>query len=365
MLTRCANTRTQSCETCLLSESRWIDARIGLIAEQYALGDEPWLLGFSGGKDSSAVLKLVYEAVRRTSNAKRLVNVVYCDTGVEIPVVREHVRRTFRRLRLEAKADGIPLRITIAQPNIQDRYFVKVIGRGYPPPTNKFRWCTDRLRINPIRRVLKAQHAKSATVIVGTRGGESAERDRVLARYRNENAQFYFRQHGAPNIRLFAPIVDFGTRDVWSILLSVTKPTAVDGNQVLSIYKDAGAECPVVRDTHGTPCGNGRFGCWTCTVVRQDKAVTNLVAQGYSEMEPLLEFRNWLAAFRDQPSARCRVRRNGVMGSGPLTLRARRETLERLRYAERRSGQQLISKAEITMIRLLWKRDRNSASYRE
>lgn len=311
------------------------------------------------------MLKLVYEAMYRVREAQRKVEVIYCDTGVEIPVVREHVRSTFRKLRAEAKADDLPLRIRIAEPRVEDRYFVKVIGRGYPPPTNKFRWCTDRLRINPIRRLMASVKSPAATVLVGTRNGESAERDRILARYRKPSERFFFDQAGSASTRLFAPIVDFTVPDVWSALLTLPRPVAVDGQRVLEIYKDAGAECPVVRDEHGTACGNGRFGCWTCTVVRKDKAVTSLVSQGYEEMGPLLEFRNWLAAVRDERSARCKVRRNGAPGLGPLTLDTRKEALRRLRHAERDSGLTLISAVEVDAIRSLWRIDRASSAYQE
>jgi DNA sulfur modification protein DndC len=356
---------TQSCATCLEKNPRRFETRIQLIAERYARSTTPWVLGYSGGKDSSAVLKLLYEALCMVPKRKTRVYVVYCDTGVEIPIVREHVRTTFNRLRAEAKADGVPVTIRIAEPSIEDRYFVKVIGRGYPPPTNRFRWCTDRLRINPIKRLLASQRTRAATIVVGTRFGESAERDRVLEEHKQSTDRFYFRQSGSADVTLFAPIVDFAVTDVWRVLLTLRRPNAVDGNRVLAIYRDAGAECPVVRDEHGTPCGAGRFGCWTCTVVRKDRAVTSLVEQGHTEMRPLLLFRNWLADVRDQPSARCGIRRNGTVGLGPLTISTRMEALRRLQIAERDSGMSLISQKEVVAIRRLWESDRKSGRYFE
>lgn len=307
----------------------------------------------------------MYEALLRVQKRTSRVYVAYCDTGVEIPIIREQVRTTFDRLRAEAKADGVPITIKIAEPRMEDRYFVKVIGRGYPPPTNKFRWCTDRLRIHPIKRLLSTRRARAATVVVGTRFGESAERDRVLEEHTQGTDRFCFRQSGSTAVTLFAPIVDFEVTDVWKVLLTVQRPTAVDGNRVLKIYRDAGAECPVVRDEHGTPCGAGRFGCWTCTVVRKDQAVTSLIAQGYSEMRPLLLFRDWLAQVRDQRSARCGIRRNGTVGLGPLTVSTRMEALRRLQIAERDSGMSLISREEVVAIRRLWDRDRKSERYFE
>jgi DNA sulfur modification protein DndC len=201
--------------------------------------------------------------------------------------------------------------------------------------------------------------------LVGTRTGESRERDRTLMRHAKPGETFFFRQAGNSQVELFAPIADFSTEDVWSTLSLLPKPAAIDVDHLLKTYRDAGAECPVVRDAQGTPCGAGRFGCWTCTVVRKDKAVSSLVASGHSHMAPLLEFRNWLAAIRDEPSARCRWRRNGVKGLGPLTLAARREALLRLLRTQRTTGLQLIRQREVDLIRKLWSDDRLAASYKE
>ena len=307
----------------------------------------------------------MYSALRDLRPLKPLLSVVYCDTGVEIPVMRDHVRRTLRLLRKEAQEDGLNIRIKIAQPTLSDRYFVKVIGRGYPPPTNKFRWCTDRLRILPIQNFLKATGSSDATVVIGTRLGESVSRDRILANHRMTSGGFFFKQAGLPHTRLFAPIVDFELTEVWRVLQQIKSPVSVDGPRILSLYKDAGAECPVVRDEHGPPCGSGRFGCWTCTVVRKDKAITHMVSHGHDELAPLLEFRNWLAVMRDDPVNRCRQRRNGVKGLGPLTLDARREVLSKLKRTQAESGLSLISDREIRAIKSLWFTDRKSAHYHE
>src|SRR5882757_4366132 len=185
MTLTCANPLSASCDKCQAPLLRRLKERVSFIAQTVA--EEPggnWLLGYSGGKDSSALLKLMYSALRDLRPHKPLLSVVYCDTGVEIPVMRDHVRKTLRGLRQEAQNDGLNIRIKIAQPILSDRYFVKVIGRGYPPPTNKFRWCTDRLRILPIQNFLKATGSAAATVVIGTRLGESVSRDRILAKHR-------------------------------------------------------------------------------------------------------------------------------------------------------------------------------------
>lgn len=306
----------------------------------------------------------MYAALRGCRSPHKPVTVVYCDTGVEIPVVAQLVRQTLRGLASEATRDRVPLVVRTARPPILDRFFVKVIGRGYPPPTNKFRWCTDRLRIDPVRRIIGRHSEGRAVVLLGTRRGESSHRDRTLAR-QSLRRKYFFRQSGNANIEVFAPIVDFAVSDVWTTLFSLASPSSLDADRLALLYRAAGSDCPIIRDPQGSPCGVGRFGCWTCTVVRTDRAVSSMVTDGYSHLAPLREFRNWLATMRDDPVNRCRFRRNGSRGPGPLTLSARQEAMRRLRKAERNVPWTLLTAAEERAIRALWRADRESATYRE
>ena len=334
------------------------------ILDAYRSSNAPWYLGFSGGKDSSAVLKLVYSALLRSRARHKLVTVVYCDTGVEVPLIAGRVRSTLRRLSIEAREDRIPIQVRIARPRTHSTFFVKVIGRGYPPPTNKFRWCTDRLRIHPVREILEAGEAEESVVVLGTRMGESPTRDLTLRRHETANRYFY-RQGEDSSVSIFAPIADYTTRDVWKALAESPRPAAVDQADLVRLYSEAGAECPIVRDPEGTPCSAGRFGCWTCTVVRQDKSTRSMISNGYNELKPLLEFRDWLASVRSDPSFRCKRRRNGSKGPGPFTLDARRQILRRLRSTEARVPWRLITKREVKEIHRLWRLDRESREYRE
>ncbi len=335
------------------------------ISAEYARSDSPWYLGFSGGKDSSALLKLTFQALKQARKRTGELHVIYCDTGVEIPVVRSLVLRTLKGIAREAREHNLPIRTRIVSPPVADRYFVKVLGRGYPPPTNKFRWCTDKLRINPIKNLLLAKDSRQYVMLLGIRRGESVERDRTISRHLTSQRTF-FRQSGSANSLIFGPIVNYTTDDVWETLLHDSLPISINSARILSLYKGAGGECPVIREDRGTPCGRGRFGCWTCTVVRKDKALTNLIKdEGYSALVPLLSFRNWLISIRDIPSYRCKWRRNGTKGLGPLTMEARREAFQKLLECQSASGLVLITRDEIAQIRRLWKQDTNSKQYRE
>lgn len=340
-----------------------LEQSIQLIEDEYLLTTVPWVLGFSGGKDSSALLRLVFAALARAPRHQTSVTIVYCDTGVEIPVVSGLVAQTLEGVAGDAHAAGLPISVKVAAPRLQDRYFVKVIGRGYPPPTNKFRWCTDRLRINPVQRVIKSLSDDGSVVLLGVRQGESAERDRTLSRFATDRP-YYFRQEGGPSSHVFAPVLDFSTEDVWRTVVLMDEPKSLDGRKLWSLYSETtGEECPLVREPVGSPCAKGRFGCWTCTVVRKDEAVAGLIDAGYEYLRPLLEYRDWLQDMRHRAANRCSRRRNGTPGPGPLTLAARRLALQRLREAEHRSGLRLLHPGEADLIHQLWREDRSSSDY--
>lgn len=335
---------------------------IELIEKEYKSNELPWSLGFSGGKDSSAMLKLVYNALSNTKNPTKPINVVYCDTGVEIPIVVEFVKKTFNLLKQEVSESNLPINIDIVEPTLKNRFFSKVIGRGYPSPTNKFRWCTDRLRVFPIQNMM--QKSENNVVLVGIRKGESVERDRVIENHYTEKP-YYLKQVNFPNAKIFAPIIEYNVSDIWSVIKSKYMPNSINGNELELIYQNAGKEQTEFKDFSSKALQKGRFGCWTCTVVRKDKAVHNLIQNGNESLIPLLNFRNWLYEIRDNKEYRCKWRRNGVKGLGPFTLEARELILKELLIAQSKSKYELIKEDEIDFIKKQWMIDKTSNKYQE
>lgn len=327
-----------------------------IIRDEYNKSDKPWIIGFSGGKDSSALVKIVFNALKTLKKFKTPITIVYCDTGVEIPIVRFYALKVLTGLFQEAKKENLPFDIKVAIPKLKDRYFVKVIGRGYPTPTNKFRWCTDRLRINPVQDVVKNISSNGSLVLLGIRKGESQERDRIIDKNKT-SSEYILDQVSTSNAKIFSPIINYTLNDVWDLIQLPLPPFSIDMKAILKLYKDADGECPIFREATTEPCAGSRFGCWTCTVVRKDKAMTNLVINGYHKLEPLLEYRNWLSVIRDDKKYRVNQRRNGMPGMGPFTLEARKEMFTRLRQTEKKCGYKLISDEEIKLIKSLWKFD--------
>jgi DNA sulfur modification protein DndC len=339
------------------SDSALLDNTIETIQREYLKDSLPWSLAFSGGKDSSALLKLVYLALQDVGRKFKPVTVVYCDTGVEIPIIRSFVIQTLNSLQAEAEDNDMPIQTKIVTPNIEDRFFPKVIGRGYAPPSFKFRWCTDVLRIKPIKSFISTIDGQSI-VLLGTRKGESVERDRVLAKHKTDG-KYYFKQSNNKNAIIFSPIIEYGVNDVWSVLQKVTRPFSIDTEKLQMLYSVLTPSNSKELTESSLFKTNGRFGCWTCTVIRCDRAVENLIRDGQGSLKPLLEFRNWLAVIRDNPSYRLKNRRNGDTGLGPFTIEARKEILNRLLMTQNQTRWKLISPKELEYITNQWALDRN------
>lgn len=325
-----------------------IDKCIEIVTEAYQKDDAPWYLAFSGGKDSTCVLKIIYQALLAMPFHKKYVYIVYCDTGVEMPCIRESVLKTLRLLEEEAKADKIPIRVIIASPNLNDRFFVNVLGKGYMPPSFLFRWCTERLRIKPLQEVINKDIAN--IVILGTRKDESQERNKVLKKYQIN--EYYFKQTNYPNSIIFSPIINFSVKDVWVCIESLAKPFAIDTKELEFLYEGIKGG---LTDNHISQ--KGRYGCWTCTVVRKDMAGEKLFEKGYTEMKELLGYRQLLLDMKSDMYYREKKRRNGTEGKGPYTIEARKILLNKLVQIQKDIRLQLITEEEVLLIEQLWIKD--------
>lgn len=318
--------------------------------------DAHWIIGFSGGKDSTALLKIFVSALRKANCAPAVVDIIYCDTGVENLALDRYVKSLFENLGKEFQAAGEPFRTNVLMAPVQDRFFVKVIGRGYPPPTNSFRWCTKNLRIRPVSNFIRRAASENAIVALGMRNNESEQRNRSLKR--GGGGLWQTQIEGNKRYRLFLPIIDLGVAEVWDAIFMLPKPTSVNPRALEHLYRGAAGECPVIKSPQAAPCASGRFGCWTCTVVRQDRSSRALIDAGHIELKPYLELRDWLAHIRNDQSRRWPVRRNGSAGSGPFTLAARAEILARIDGLERETAAIVLSPEERSEIERLWILDR-------
>ena len=171
--------------------------------------------------------------------------------------------------------------------------------------------------------------------------------------YESKNSRL--RRHVLPGAYVFAPIAELTTNEVWIYLIQVPSPWNGNNKSLVTLYKNAGSECPLVVDTSTPACGNSRFGCWTCTVVSKDKSFEALFDNtGEDWMYPLLKLRNYLCDIRELSEKRAHILRNGLPGKSPFNLETRKEILIKLLQASKDIEMPLISKDELSAIQVLW-----------
>lgn len=289
------------------------------IKKVYSLDDRPWIIGYSGGKDSTAVVQLVLESLLELDKEKlsKKIYVISSDTLVETPLVKFQLEKNLSKIEEFGRVNDIPVYAQLVQPSYDSTFWVNIIGRGYPSPNQSFRWCTDRLKIEPTNQFITdvVDQYGEVIMLLGVRKGESSSRDRVIDAHSVENS-LLLKHTTLRSAYVFAPIMEFSIDDVWNYLLSNNSPWGGDNYQLFQLYSDSSSgECPLIVDKNikesAGSCGNSRFGCWVCTVVNEDKALTGFINSGISWLNELLLFRNWLAEIRDDRELRMKQRTHG------------------------------------------------------
>lgn len=347
------------------------------ICDVYLSDNRPWILGFSGGKDSTCMVQLIWNALLHLPKDKlgKKIYIISSDTLVESPKIVSTVIDTLQQMENAAKKVDLPIYTNLVRPRLENTFWVCLLGKGYPAPSNIFRWCTDRLKITSANDFIndKVSEYGEVIVVLGSRKDESVTRAQVLNLHSIDGSPLS--SHSTlPQAFVFAPLRDFITEDVWSYLLQTKKnPWGGNNRDLLTLYQNANSsECPLVVDTSTASCGNSRFGCWTCTVVERDKSMENMIDSGETWMEPLLELRQELKDTQD-PEMKRKVRdykhRNGriiywkeKLAMGRYKFKFCKQFLEKLLIAQvkiQKNGPDkkltLISIDEIHEIQRIWR----------
>lgn len=335
---------------------------------------KPWIVGFSGGKDSTLLAQLVVECILSVSPDDRHRRVYICsnDTLVESPVFQGYVNQVLARMAEGLAALELPVEVVKTTPLPDESFWVNLLGRGYPAPKRMFRWCTDRMKIRPTTRFIQEQVARNgeAILLLGTRRAESAERAKNFLR--REGAQPSNRLNPHSDLKgclVFTPMIELTTDDVWVSLLNLRPPWGGNNRELVRLYNHAqGGECPfVVSGDDPASCGtsSARFGCWTCTVVEKDSSIEAMIDAGFDHLAPLAAFRNRIKELSEHPDCRSKLRRNGQPGLGPLTIETRKQLLDELLALQSSTNLPLISDHEVRLIREQWERDATEQMMRE
>ena len=359
-----------------------IEYIIDEIKDQYMYADDtyrPWIIGFSGGKDSTALLTLVWLALKRIKEdvlvpfqLRRPVYVVCNDTLVENPIISSYVDDVLDQIEKQARKEDLPIFVRKTIPKLEDSFWVNVIGKGYPVPNTAFRWCTEKMKIKPTARFITEQvdECGEAIVLIGTRKAESATRARSIKKH-EVHGQRLTHHTLLHNTYVYAPIKELMLEEVWYIVNAIPCPWGFDNSVLFNIYMDASAddyECPtVVTDKSHGSCGQSRFGCWVCTVVKDDKSMRSLIKNGREWMKPLYDFRLELDSERNILENRMPFRRDGrraVNDMGPYIFKYRAKILKRLLEVQHELQHidpkiRLISDQELIAIQVNWYRDFN------
>jgi DNA sulfur modification protein DndC len=327
-----------------------VEGHIAEIQKLYAEDQIPWVVGYSGGKDSTATLQLVWLAIAQLPEEarKKPVFVITTDTLVENPVVSAWVVNSLQTMEQAAMKSGVPIYPHRLTPDVRDTFWVNLIGKGYPAPRPKFRWCTERLKIKPADGFISnvVRQNGEAIVVLGTRKAESSGRAARLNLLESKRPRDHLTQHSSLlNAYVYAPIAEWTNDDVWLFLMQARNPWGYDNKDLLTLYQGASpdAECPLVIDTSTPSCGDSRFGCWVCTLVEQDKSMTAMIKNDDDKawMEPLLALRNDLDEhdhdkrdFRRMSGAVMLIRDKDDPIPGPYTQKSREMWLRRLLEAQ-------------------------------
>lgn len=355
-----------------------VDHLVAEIQNLYQEDSTPWVVGYSGGKDSTAVLQLVWLALKGLPIEKRskTVHVISTDTLVENPIVASWVTSSLTTMERAAQEQGIPVQPHRLTPEIKDTFWVNLAGKGYPAPRPKFRWCTDRLKIKPSNKFIKSQIKQygEAILVLGTRKAESSARAASMMKHEKGRMRDRLSPNGSlPGSLVYSPVEDWSNDDVWLFLMQVANQWGYPNKDLLTMYQGASAdgECPLVVDSSTPSCGDSRFGCWTCTLVEKDKSMTAMIQNDEEKewMLPLLELRNELDVVDDRPLRDFRRMAGNVTPfhdatvPGPYTQDARENWLRKLLQAQewvRTHGPEstvdieLITIPELHEIRRIW-----------
>jgi len=250
-----------------------------------------WVVGFSGGKDSSLLVDLLVEYLHRNIHLRKDIEkvfVLYSDTLLEYPPLREYAYEVIEALNVFSRNElnGL-LKAIVLKPKTGEDYFSLCFNRGYPAPHRRFRWCTDRFKIRPVKEFLRK--IKGEIIIInGSRLEESTNRAKSLKKYAvklkyrtfgettSEQAPlFAVKSRGfGVNAIVYSPIAYLKEDEVW-LLLAASKRYYDKSKDYSILLKLYGVKVDLNK---GKVRRKGvRFGCWLCTVASKDKSGNHLV----------------------------------------------------------------------------------------
>lgn len=285
-----------------------------------------WVIAYSGGKDSSCVATLIPQLIANGSiKCPKSLTILYADTRMELPPLQIAAMGVMKKL----TALGFTCRVVL--PKMANRFFCYMFGRGVPPPSNTFRWCTFKIKIEPMMAALadlRQQYGTKFLMLTGVRIGESANRDARISLSCGVNGaecgQGWFQKSTPESVAdTLAPILHWRVCHVWKWLRQWAPMGGFPTERVADSY--GGNEAEEV---------NCRTGCIGCNLASRDNALETLLKnEQWQYLTPLMELRPLWAELK-RPNNRLRktgreLKKDGKLVAnpnrmGPLTMDARR-----------------------------------------
>lgn len=345
----------------------------------YMAGRDTVAVASSGGKDSTTVLTLLVWAILagHVPVPRRLV-VLYADTRMELLPLYQVIDSVLDELedrREELAALGCELVIRRVVAPVDRRFFVQLLGRGVPPPHNRFRWCTPKLKVEPMAAALAELRGDGdgpkPLLLHGVRIGESAARDGRIAlacsKDDSECGQGWYQQTLDEDVAdKLGPLLHWRVCHVARWLDTWAVREEYGGWDTALLVRAYGGEEAMEA--------GARTGCVGCPLVTHDHALARILRmQEWGYLTPLTRLRPLYARLQ-APAMRLRqppgeLRKDGQPVSkqerlGPLTMEARAHGLTELlaiqgeinarAQALRRPVLDLLNAEEETRIREFW-----------
>ncbi len=304
-----------------------------------------WVIAWSGGKDSTALLTVAIWLVMSGKVPRpESITILFADTRMEIPplwIAAQTIRDELAVAGDELAAFGIRLDVQIVMAPLDRRFWVYMLGRGVPPPTNTFRWCTDKLKIDPMKVAMEAVAAtldEKVLLLIGLRLGESAARDDRIAvacsKDDGECGTGLFERTAPTHVcDKLSPILHWRVCHVWEWLRRWA-PMAEFGDWSTEIVAEAygGDDAEDLA---------ARTGCMGCDLVVEDRAMKICSRlPGWDYLGPIAPALKGIYAYLRLPSSRLRQpggerRKDGKLSVnqqrlGPLKIEVRLEALDRV-----------------------------------
>lgn len=300
----------------------------------------PIVIMFSGGKDSSLVLTEWWFALKEIPKEQltKTVHVICGNTMVETPLMTAYVKETMKKIQAQAEIDGLPIKTHLVEPEMKNRYFFKMLGRGNLPPTptsDKNRWCTFNLKQIPTQSVIeeiikeapihfsfeadvlgkqesiKAHIEQSSLeehynvlMCLGVRNEESARRRNSIKKHSFGDDSKFAKHATYKNILCYHPIKYVTNDELLFYFLELgTLPFGVTLTELERQYGTSFAECGLKHSNdQDVSCGvsGSRQGCWICPLSKpDDPMLIGLIEEGYKSYRYLLDWKKLHIAMRN------------------------------------------------------------------